>query len=139
MTASVTDEGNIPVPGIGIDVVDLDRFRNAFRQKGFRDKVFSEAEIAYCESQRFPISSYAARFAAKEAFFKALADPSLKSVPWKQIETINNNNVLNFLLSKNLQKRMAGRRAFVSLTHSEQIAAAVVLIYPIAESNERKK
>lgn len=125
----------ISVPGIGIDVVDIDHFIEAFQKEGFRQKVFSKSEITACESQRYPIPSFAARFAAKEAFFKALSDPTLKAVPWKQIETVREGNQVSLKLSSQVKKRLAGRRAFVSLTHSERIAAAVVLLYPIAETD----
>lgn len=123
-----------PPPGIGIDVVDINQFRTALRRGGFRDKIFTPAEIETCESRRDPLPSYAARFAVKEAFYKALADPGLTAVPWKQIETTVEDNVPTIHLSDTLQKRMSGRRVFISLTHSSQVAAAVVLLIPAGES-----
>lgn len=128
----MTSTGDLdkPLPGIGIDLVDLDSFSEACRGEGFLEKVFTEAERSYCESRRDPIPSFAARFAAKEAFYKALADPGLKSVPWSQIETVLEYNVLSLKFSQDLQKRLAGRRVFLSLTHSNKVAAAVVLIIP---------
>lgn len=128
----MTSTGDLgkPLPGIGIDLVDLDSFTEACSREGFLEKVFTEAERSYCESSRDPIPSYAVRFAAKEAFYKALANPGLKSVPWSRIETVMEDNVLSLKLSEDLQKRLAGRRVFLSLTHSNRVAAAVVLIIP---------
>ena len=71
--------------GIGIDLVELDRFQGALERRGFRTKVFTPAEIKECESKPDPLQSYAARFAIKEAFYKALADPLMKSVPWNRM------------------------------------------------------
>ena len=125
-----TAEENIPPPGIGIDIVDLDRFKSAYGREGFREKVFTKAEIDYCESKRDPIPSYGARFAVKEAFYKAIADPTLKSAPWKQIETVMRDNIPDLQLSDKLLSRIPGRRVFLSLTHSKKAAVAVVLIIP---------
>jgi len=59
--------------GIGIDLVEVPRMEKALQQEGFREKVFTEEEIAYCESKgAHRVESYAARFAAKEAVGKAL-------------------------------------------------------------------
>ena len=96
----------------------------------FLAKVFTEGERSYCDSRPNSVSSYAARFAAKEAFFKALADPELKAVPWRQIETVMEGNALRLNLSDNLQHRLKNRQVFLSLTHSKMSAAAVVLLIP---------
>ena len=59
--------------GIGTDIIEIDRVRQAVGREIFKQKVFSEAEQNYCESRgKQKFASYAARFAAKEAFFKAL-------------------------------------------------------------------
>jgi len=110
--------------------VELERFRKAFRRKGFREKVFTSREIEECEAKKDSLSSYAARFAVKEAFFKALADPTSKAVPWKQIETEGMGDTPTLRLSDALQARTPGMQVLVSLTHSGRMAAAVVLILP---------
>ncbi|MBU0517571.1 holo-ACP synthase [bacterium] len=117
-------------PGIGIDIVDIDQFENAMQREGFREKVFSPAEIEICEGKPDPLASYAARFAVKEAFFKALGDPGMKAVPWTQIETLVENDTPALQLTPALEARMMGRFPFISLTHSHKIAAAVVLLLP---------
>ncbi|TKJ41674.1 4'-phosphopantetheinyl transferase [candidate division LCP-89 bacterium B3_LCP] len=123
-----TDDLGRPVPGIGIDVVDLDSFTESCSREGFIEKVFCKSEIAYCQAKKDPFPSFAGRFAVKEAFYKALGDPDLKAVPWRGIETISEHGQLRVQLSEKLQKKMKGRKIYLSLTHSNYVAAAVVLL-----------
>lgn len=59
--------------GIGIDIIEVERVKNQIsKSNGFREKIFTEREIEYCESKKNKAQHYAARFAAKEAFFKAI-------------------------------------------------------------------
>ena len=59
--------------GIGIDIIEVERIAHRVgRDTGFREFVFSKNEIEYCESKAHPFQHYAARFAAKEAFLKAI-------------------------------------------------------------------
>ena len=70
---------------VGIDLIEIDRIATALvRQPRFRERVYTEAERAYCESKANPAQSYAARFAGKEAVGKALGF----GVPftWREIE-----------------------------------------------------
>lgn len=61
------------IKGIGTDIVEVARIRSSLEKNtGFRTLVFAEEEVVYCDKQGNPYQSYAARFAAKEAFFKAL-------------------------------------------------------------------
>jgi holo-[acyl-carrier protein] synthase len=68
------------IVGIGMDICDVRRMARELSRPagGFRDAVFTPDEIAYCESRRSPAQHYAARFAAKEAVFKALGAPRPK-------------------------------------------------------------
>lgn len=122
---------NLPAkPGIGIDIVDIDQFEDAMQRDGFREKVFSSAEIEICEAKPDPLSSYAARFAVKEAFFKALGDRDMKAVPWTKIETVVEDEIPSLNLTPALEAKLLGRFPFISLSHSHRIAAAVVLLLP---------
>lgn len=59
--------------GIGCDLIDVERFKKALHQRGFKERVFTAEEITYCTGTHGDKNeSYAARFAAKEAFLKAL-------------------------------------------------------------------
>ncbi len=119
-----------PSAGIGIDVVDIDRFERAFHRAGFLEKIFTAREIAECEGKPNRVEAFAARFAAKEACFKAFADPLLKAVSWLQIETVTRDDVPALQLHGAYRERLKGRRVFLSLSHSHRVAAAVVLLLP---------
>lgn len=59
------------IAGVGIDMVSISRITEKVSKANFRDRVFTEAEIAYCEAAANKMQHYAARFAVKEAFLKA--------------------------------------------------------------------
>ncbi len=77
------------IHGTGIDIVDVQRLEQAVRRWGkrFVERVFTTEEIKYCSGKANPYNSYAARFAAKEAFIKALK--SSLPIPLKEIGVIN--------------------------------------------------
>ncbi|MDO8470430.1 MAG: holo-ACP synthase [bacterium] len=64
------------VLGVGVDIVFLPDFAKAMKKREFMKRVFSAKEIRFCKSRAFPLQHFAARFAAKEATFKALGKPS---------------------------------------------------------------
>ncbi len=125
--------------GIGIDIVEIDRFHRAFRREGFREKVFTRGEIKACEAKRDPLPSYAARFAVKEAFFKAIKWGDVKTVPWTQIETVIADDVPFLQLSPDFKEKTAGLSILISLTHTERIAGAVVLLLPVSNTTPQAK
>jgi holo-[acyl-carrier protein] synthase len=71
--------------GVGVDVCDVRRLRRAMERRGFRERVFDDAEIRDCESRARREPHYAARFAAKEACFKALGTGWGGGVAWKDV------------------------------------------------------
>ena len=79
--------------GIGTDIVNIKRMDKTLKRHGdkFKNKIFSKKEIAYCENKKFPSSFYAKRFAAKEAFTKALGTGVRKGINFKDIEITNNS------------------------------------------------
>ena len=75
--------------GIGTDIIEIERVRRAVLNEHFKEKVFTENEQNYCESRGVQsAASYAARFAAKEAFFKALGTGIFTSLT--EVEILNN-------------------------------------------------
>src|SRR5712671_7339630 len=74
--------------GLGIDVIQNDRIRESITRFGprFLNRIYTETEIAYCSNCADPGIHYAARFAAKEAGFKALGTGWAAGVKWKDIE-----------------------------------------------------
>ena len=72
--------------GIGTDIVDISRVKKLLnRNKKFKYRIFSEKEIKYCESKKNKIGSYSKRFAAKEAFAKAIGIGISKGLSFNEI------------------------------------------------------
>ena len=122
------------IVGIGVDIVDIDRIKRRIEAgKGFRDLVFSEEEIAYCEKKTNAYESYAARFAAKEAFLKATGCGIDFSIDLKEIRIANNEiGKPYFVLSERAVSFLIQQLGFIpetqlSLSHSKQQAIAFVL------------
>ena len=120
--------------GTGVDAVEIERIRGVLgRQKErFIRRVFTEAETAYCLGFRDPAPHFAARFAAKEALFKALGTGWTAGVAWLDAEVLRLQTGAPSLElhgeAANRAARMGARRTHVSLSHSETIAVATVLL-----------
>ena len=108
----------------GLDLIEIGRIRRALERPGFRERCFTEAERAYCDSKPNPAESYAARFAGKEAVGKALGCGVLFT--WKEIEIVGPPKPGVTLAGKTLRwaEKVGMREIDVSLTHSHTIAAA---------------
>ncbi len=107
---------------IGIDIIEIDRITDAVKRFGtaFLQRVYSDREIAYCSGYSDPYPSYAARFAAKEAYIKYRS--GLHGVNINEIEIIN---TLNGKPNLYVQGNPTGLS--VSLSHSRNNAVAVVI------------
>ena len=119
------------VSGIGVDLMEIQRMRFMLEKWGerFYQKVFTAEEIAYCQSRSRPYFSFAARFAAKEAFAKALGTGIGEACGWKDVFVrVNASGSPEIGLSDRLRKRLAGRRVFLSLSHTQSMAIAMVVI-----------
>ncbi len=78
------------IKGIGVDLVEIGRVRKLLEQdNGFVERIFTPREICYCESKYFKAQHYAARFTAKEAFFKALGTGFRDGMSWQDVEVEN--------------------------------------------------
>ena len=78
---------------VGTDIIEVERIKKAFENTAFAETVFTENEITYCESKNnSKYEHYAARFAAKEATFKAISQQieDKFDISWKDIEITNN-------------------------------------------------
>ena len=122
--------------GIGTDIVNIKRMEKSIKKYNkFKNKIFSEKEIKYCESKRNPSSYYAKRYAAKEAFSKALGTGIRSGINFKNIEVSNNSqgkpsillkgNVSNFLKKKIKNKKY---NIYLSLSDDAPWAQAIVII-----------
>jgi holo-[acyl-carrier protein] synthase len=119
--------------GTGIDMIEVERVAfSAGRDSGFREMVFSKREIEYCESKASPFQHYAARFAAKEAFLKAIGRGWDSSLALHEIEIVNEvNGKPRLLLSGKTAETLESleiRSIHVSLSHLKTYASAVVIL-----------
>ncbi|WP_426669415.1 holo-ACP synthase [Mucilaginibacter sp. McL0603] len=121
------------IAGLGIDIVEVERIAEKIeKDNGFRELVFSANEIAYCESKPHKQEHYAARFAAKEAFFKALGTGWLNGTAFNEVEIINNElgkpEIVLLGLTRNTVNTLGNFNIMVSLAHIKLTATAVVII-----------
>lgn len=120
--------------GIGADLCEVARMERELAGEGggFRDQVFTPAEVAYCEGMRFPAQHYAARFAAKEAVAKALDVVGGERFFWPEVEITRDAGgrpaaVLHGSLRRLAEERGVGR-IVVSLSHTRELAVACATI-----------
>jgi holo-[acyl-carrier protein] synthase len=102
------------------------------RDIGFREKIFSEGEIAYCEQMKNKFQHYAARFSAKEAFMKALGTGWRDGIRFVEIEVVHDPLGKPLLVLAGKAKELAEKAGLgemhVSLSHVKEIASAVVVV-----------
>ena len=120
--------------GIGIDLVRVKRMEDALRRWGerFQEKVFTAGEIKYCLQKRNPSPNFAARFAAKEAFVKALGIGIRRGVHWKDVE-VQRGPLGKPVLKLNgraleICQRERVEGIFLSLTHDHEYSSAMVVL-----------
>jgi len=119
--------------GIGIDCIEVARVEANVRDDGaFVAKVFTPAERAYCTARHHPAQHFAARFAAKEALFKALGTGWSGGMAWQETEIDHDANGRPRLKVSGAVADYVARqgvtRMHVSLTHVREIACAVVVL-----------
>jgi holo-[acyl-carrier protein] synthase len=122
--------------GTGVDLAEVDRIRAALEDprigRRFRDRVFTEKEIAYCEKKRRgKYESYAGRFAAKEAVMKALGRGWGAKVRWLDIEVVRARSGKPDIALHDKTAKLADelriRRWALSITHTKEYGLAYVI------------
>ena len=123
--------------GIGTDIVNIKRIKKILKNNGtrFKNKIFSESEINYCEKKKDPGPFYAKRFAAKEAFSKALGTGIRKGINLKNIIIFNDvygkpkiklkGSTYNYFKKKIKSEKY---NIYLSLSDDEPWAQATVII-----------
>lgn len=119
--------------GSGLDAMEIARVAATIKQYGerFLSRVFTEGEITYCSGKRDAASSYAARFAAKEAAMKALETGYSRGVYWTGIEVVRHHGPPQLQFHGGAAARfaaMGATRSLLTLTHSQDLAIAHVLL-----------
>ena len=117
--------------GLGTDIIEIARVQKAVAKKFFRDKVFTQNEQSYCDSRgKNSAASYAARFAAKEAFFKALGTGIVARLT--DVEVLNDERGAPKIFLRGKAEALAEsagvEKIFVSLSHSREFATAICVV-----------
>jgi holo-[acyl-carrier protein] synthase len=115
---------------VGVDLIEIERVRRALDRHGdgFRERCFTEAERAYCDSKANPAQHYAGRFAAKEAVGKAIG--SGVYFTWREIEIRGRPKPGVHLSGRTaaFAERVGAGQIELSMTHSRELAAAVAVV-----------
>ena len=120
--------------GIGSDIIDINRVKKALKNKNFKKKIFSTNEIKVIEKKSNKVSSYAKRFAAKEAFSKALGTGISGGISFKDISINNNKKGKPFVVLQGKTKTIVQRtikkryKTFLTISDEQKYALAVVII-----------
>jgi holo-[acyl-carrier protein] synthase len=130
--------------GIGIDLVKVKRIEDALQRWGerFQSKVFTAGEIDYCLQKKNPFPNFAARFAAKEGFVKALGLGIRRGVHWKDVEVQHDSlgkpilRVSGRALEICRQEKIEG--LFLSLTHDHEYSSAMVVLQKKIEERKNR-
>lgn len=129
------------IAGVGIDLVDIERVQRLLDAKGDRAlrRLFTADEVDYALTRALPAQHLAARLAAKEAAFKALAGNSLaRGIGWREIEVVRGDHGPTLSLHGRAAERAAQlgvKEIWVSLTHSGTTAGAVVVLEAVGPPN----
>lgn len=119
--------------GIGTDVVDILRIKEMLgRYEGRSEaRLFTGTEIDYCRRSHRPWESFAARFAAKEALFKALGTGRIGRMTWKDVEVLREDGA-PYIRLHNETREVAESRGVgnihLSLSHAGTVACAFVVL-----------
>ncbi len=126
-------QGCLVIVGLGLDIAEVDRIEAAIRRHGapFLERLFTPAEVSYCERHKNRFERYAARFAAKEAAMKALGTGWSQGVRWRDIEVtreVTGKPTLRLAgAARQIAERMGAKNISVSITHSGNLALAQVI------------
>ncbi len=114
-------------------MVEVDRIAQLLARHGgrFKKRVFTPGEIAYCDAPAVAPQRYAARFAAKEAAFKALGQPSASPIGWRDLEVVSRPGQPPSLALHGRARQAADAqnitRLHLTITHTSHTALAWIL------------
>lgn len=106
---------------VGVDIVSVKRIEKAFQNENFKHKVFSIEEINYCESRKNKYEHYAGKFAAKEAYAKALGTGFKNGLSFLDIKVINDEDGRPNIISEKFNVNL-------SISHEREYAVAFVVL-----------
>jgi holo-[acyl-carrier protein] synthase len=122
------------IVGTGVDIAEVPRIAASIERFGerFLRRVFTDAEIRYCESKANKSERYAARFAAKEAALKAIGTGLHHGISWKDVEVARQPGgrptIAFHGIAAQFADKLGTRRAHLSLSHTKENAIAYVIL-----------
>ncbi len=119
--------------GIGTDIVSVDRIKNSLKNRNFINRIFNKKEILKCKKTNNSINCYAKRFAAKEAFSKALGTGISNGINFKEIVVLNRKSGKPYIsiigeTKKIIDKKFKKRKSKISLSLSDEKKYAVAFV-----------
>ncbi len=119
--------------GIGVDIIEIDRVKDSVEKYGdhFLSKIYTESELEYCLNKVSKYQHLAARFAAKEAVYKALSTGWNKEIGWHDIEIYNEPNGMPVAkLKGELETFLSnGKNLKISMSHSKDYVVCMDIFY----------
>ncbi len=120
------------IAGIGIDLIEVEKIAASIGSEVYLRKVFTEAEIEECRSVSNSAERFAGKFAAKEAFMKAVGKGIRQGAWFTQIEVLNEESGAPYVRvngeMESSMKELGVKTIHVSVTHTKSTAAAVVIL-----------
>jgi holo-[acyl-carrier protein] synthase len=122
------------IVSVGIDIVEVYRIRKALqRTNRFAERVFTANERNYCQNKGAAcFQSYAARFAAKEAFLKALKTGLKDAINWQDVEIHNDENGSPYFEirgeAERILQKLGAKKVHLSISHTSKYAVAIVVL-----------
>ena len=118
--------------GIGTDIVEVKRIQNRIENEIFISHVFTDSEFKYCKSKAHSAEHFAVRFAAKEAFFKAIGTGVVGNLDFIQVEVTHDSNGAPTISlhdhALELKQKMGIKTIHLSMSHERNYATATVVI-----------
>lgn len=121
------------IKGIGVDIIEISRIKELIEKDDkFVTKIFNSIEIEYCENKVRKEQHYAARFTAKEAFFKAMGSGLRHGMKWKDVMVENDHlgkpdiKILGSTLASFKMSKF--KNIFLSISHTKNYAVSLVVI-----------
>jgi holo-[acyl-carrier protein] synthase len=123
----------VRIVGIGMDATEIPRVEAVIARYGdrFLHRILTDHEYAYCTQRRFPAPHVAGRFAAKEAGMKAIGTGQSQGVLWREVEVVRHRGAPQIQFhgaARGHFDRLGASRAFVTITHTDTLALAHVIL-----------
>jgi len=119
------------VTAIGVDIIETERIKKAIERWGehFLFRIFTPAEVAYCQAKEQAHFSFAARFAVKEAVIKAIGTGLTSNVRWTSIEIVNDRKgKAEVRLGERVKEVIGDKRILISMSHTHQYAIGEAIL-----------